>query len=170
MSMDTFSLLDDEKQFSLRDDLTLHEIYKTRLLRIDQGSRAHQDPFQRWLHKLLRSFRYWRLSKKCEGDKEKLGSHATNHKWSYQSTNVIASVFSRLVIAVTTAIFLIVPLALLSNDIPKGGQLAIISVCIVIFSCVVTIMLKASNLEMMIVTAAYAAILSVFVSNAPEGT
>ncbi|KAH0533250.1 hypothetical protein TsFJ059_001839 [Trichoderma semiorbis] len=34
MSMDTFALLDDEKQCSLRKDITLYEMYKTRLLRI----------------------------------------------------------------------------------------------------------------------------------------
>ncbi|KAI2617737.1 hypothetical protein GGR54DRAFT_606722 [Hypoxylon sp. NC1633] len=170
MSMDTFSLLDDEQSSSQRDDLTLYEKYKTRLLRVDQGPRVHLDPFQRWLHKLLRKFRYWRLSNKPKVDAE--GPVSRNNKrkqWSYQSTSLISSFLSRLVIALTTSVFLIVPLALLSSESRKGVQLTIIAVCIVVFSFVVTVLLKASNLEMMIVTAAYAAILSVFVSNAPEG-
>lgn len=68
------------------------------------------------------------------------------------------------------AVFLVVPLVLLSNEPRQGLQLVIIAVCIVVFSSLVTIMMKASNLEMMILTSAYAAILSVFVSNtAPAG-
>ncbi|KAI1777169.1 hypothetical protein F4818DRAFT_457099 [Hypoxylon cercidicola] len=165
MSMDTFSLMDDEKLSSLRDDLTLREIYETRLLRVDQEPRARQDPFQRWIHRLLRRFRYWRLAKKHQGDGESLAPNGSRHEWGYQSTSMIAGVFSRLIFAVTMAAFLIVPLVLLSNESRKGPQLAVIAVCIVIFSSLVTIMMKASNLEMMVVTAAYAAILSVFVSN-----
>jgi hypothetical protein len=62
--METFSLLDDEQQASLRDDLSLYEAHKTRLLRVDLGTRSRTDPFQRWLHKYLRAFRYWRLSQR----------------------------------------------------------------------------------------------------------
>jgi hypothetical protein len=39
MTMETFSLLDDEQQASLRDDLSLYEAHKTRLLRVDLGTR-----------------------------------------------------------------------------------------------------------------------------------
>ncbi|KAK0617665.1 hypothetical protein B0T14DRAFT_590498, partial [Immersiella caudata] len=49
MSMDTFSLIEDATQCRLRDDLTLHEMYKSRLLRVDQGPRTRHDPLQRWL-------------------------------------------------------------------------------------------------------------------------
>jgi hypothetical protein len=42
-----------------------------------------------------------------------------------------------------------------------------VSICIVIFSFTVSILLKSSNVEMVVVSAAYAAILSVFVSNIP---
>ncbi|OTB01926.1 hypothetical protein M426DRAFT_323138 [Hypoxylon sp. CI-4A] len=169
MSMDTFSLLDDEKQFSQRHDLTLYEKYNTRLLRVDRGPRTRQDPFQRWIHRLLRDFRYWRLSKKLQGDQEASGPRIKKRGWSYQSTDLIASILSRMVIAVCTSIFLIAPLAMLSDQHRKEIQLLIIAVWVVLFSCIVTTLLKASNLEMMVVTAAYAAILSVFYSNAPAG-
>ncbi|KAI1083687.1 hypothetical protein F5B20DRAFT_568750 [Whalleya microplaca] len=170
MSMETFSLLDDEKQSSLRDDLTLFEIYKTRLLRTDQGPRSQQDPFQRWIHQWLRDFRYWRLCKRYQGDSERLRVSDARSGWSYQRTTLLAGVISRLVLAAVTAIFLTVPLVLLSRDISRRVQLAVISTCIVVFSCVVTVMLKVSNLEVMLVSAAYAAILAVFVSNGPGGT
>lgn len=38
MKMENFALLDDGKQASLRDDLSLPEIYKTRLVRVDLES------------------------------------------------------------------------------------------------------------------------------------
>ena len=37
MTMETFSLLDDESQCYNRSDLNLHEIYQTKLLRADIG-------------------------------------------------------------------------------------------------------------------------------------
>lgn len=76
MNMETFSLLDDEKQSSLRDDLNLYEIFNTRLLRVDLGTRSRTDPFQRWLHRYLRAFQYRRLSRKSQDNGEALGSFA----------------------------------------------------------------------------------------------
>ncbi|KEY63953.1 hypothetical protein S7711_11640 [Stachybotrys chartarum IBT 7711] len=64
MAMETVSLLDDGEQASLQTDLTLHEKYNTRLIRTDVGMRSRIDPFQRWLHKRLRAFRYWRIVNK----------------------------------------------------------------------------------------------------------
>lgn len=43
--METFSLLDDEKQFSMRSDLSLYEEYRTRLVRTDLETRTRTDPF-----------------------------------------------------------------------------------------------------------------------------
>ncbi|KAI1387920.1 uncharacterized protein F4822DRAFT_430668 [Hypoxylon trugodes] len=189
MSMDTFSLLDNEEQCSQRHDLTIHEMYETRLLRVDRGPRDRKDPFQRWIHRLLRFFRYRRLKNKAENDcknshesglESYCGSESNhksacehprpqnaNHRWSCQSTDLIANITSRLVIALTTAMFLIIPLVLLSGELNRKTQLAVIAAWVILFACVVTVMLRASNLEMMVVTAAYAAILSVFVSNTP---
>jgi hypothetical protein len=99
MTMETFSLLDDERQSRLRHDLTLHGIHKTRLLRVDLGTRARTDPFQRWLHKYLRAFRYWRLSRKAENDEERFGSFARQGRtWLYQNTILIADVIGRVVV------------------------------------------------------------------------
>ncbi|KAF2623604.1 hypothetical protein BU25DRAFT_349973 [Macroventuria anomochaeta] len=56
MITETLSLLDEENKFSLRDDPSLHEVHKTRLLRVDLGTRVRTDPFQRWLQKYLRAF------------------------------------------------------------------------------------------------------------------
>ena len=80
---------------------------------------------------------------------------------------MIAEIAGRFIMAIVTAIFLVVPLAVLSNLARKDIQLTVISICIVLFSFLVSALLKVTNLEMMIVSAAYAAILSVFVSNLP---
>lgn len=167
MSMDTFSLLDDEKQCCARPNLSLGEMHKTRLVRVDQSPRNRQDPLQRLIHKLLRHFRYLRISRSSQGNVENGSSIVANSHLSSQNTALIADVFSRIIIAVAAAIFLTAPLAALSHEPRKSVQIAVISVCIVVFSALVSITLRASNLEMLVVSAAYAAIISVFVSNSP---
>src|SRR3569833_1707070 len=160
MSMYTFSLLDDEKQSSMRVDLNLHEIYKTRLVRADLGPRSCQDPLQRRIHKCLRAFRYWRLSRRSQSDGERLGTFAGGGGWSYQNTVFITEVVGRFLMATIAGVFLDVPLTVLSHQSNKQVQLAIVSGCIVLFSCLMSTLLKISNLEMMMVSAAYGAVLS----------
>lgn len=168
MTMETFSLLDDEKQSSLREDLSLYEIHKTRLLRVDLGTRTRTDPFQRWLHKYLRAFRYCKLSTKSQNNSEGLGAFADKGRgWSYQNTILIAEIIGRVTTAALTAVFLIAPLVILSHESSKNVQLAVISVLILVLSLLVSLFLKVSSFEMMAVAAAYAAVLSVFVSNVP---
>lgn len=168
MTMETFSLLDDEKQSSLRDDLSLYEIHKTRLLRVDLGTRVRTDPFQRWLHKYLRAYRYWKLSRKSQNNGEGLGSVVDQHRrWAYQNTILIAEIVGRVATAALTATFIVAPLAILAHESSKKVQFIVISVCIIILSFLVSLFLKVSSFEMMAVAAAYAAVLSVFVSNVP---
>ncbi|EDU43190.1 predicted protein [Pyrenophora tritici-repentis Pt-1C-BFP] len=168
MTMETFSLLDDEQHASLRDDLSLDEAHKTRLLRVDLGTRSRTDPFQRWLHKYLRAFRYWRLSRKARSNSEGLGSvSGRQQRWSYQNTILIAEVIGRVTTAALTAVFIIAPLAIMSHESSKNIQLIVVSVCIIILSFLVSLSLKVSSFEMMAVSAGYAAVLSVFVSNVP---
>lgn len=165
--METFSLLDDEKQSSMRIDLTLPEKHKTRLLRADLGPRSRTDPFQRWFHKCLRSFRYRKLSK-IQSDIEGLGSSSRDEHWSYQNTVFVASIMGRVTSAIIICIFLVVPLAILSASLAKQAQLIIVSICILTFSSLVAMMLRVSNFEMMALSAAYAAVLSAFVSSGSQ--
>ena len=167
MSMETFSLLDDERQCSLRNDLSLYEMYKTRLVRVDLGPRSRQDPFQRRLHRYLRAFRFWRISYRGQTDSEICRTFACSNGRSYQNTVFIAEVAGRIIMAAMSIVFLLVPLSLLSYQSSRVVQLAVVSICIALFSVLVSILLKVSNLEMMMVTATYGAVLSVFVSNAP---
>ncbi|KAI3335286.1 hypothetical protein F4824DRAFT_511223 [Ustulina deusta] len=166
MAMETFSLLDDDKQSSLRTDLSFYEIYKTRLIRTDLGTRSRTDPFQRQIQKFLRDFRYWRLSRSYRGHVEAPESTLPCRRWHYQNTILIAKVAGHLITAITIAVFLIVPLAILESQ-PKNLQIAVVSIFILVFSFAVTAMLRISNLETVAVSAAYAAVLATFVSNHP---
>ncbi|KAH4171132.1 hypothetical protein HBI24_165790 [Parastagonospora nodorum] len=101
MNMKTFSPLDNQQRYSLRDDLYIHKMHKNRLLGVDLSTRAWTDPVQRWLNKYLRAFRYRRLSKISHSDSEGLTSIAEAHRWSQQLIILIAEIIGR----VTTATF-----------------------------------------------------------------
>jgi len=165
MLMDTFSLIDDETQCGLRDDLSFYEMYKTRLLRVDQEQRSRRDPLQNWLHKFLRRMRYRRMCRNLQDpEKQKAGTFSAGKP---QNTVLIGTIVCRIAVALMTAVFLAVPLAALAGIAQRGTQIAVISACIIVFATVVSLLLKTSNLELMIASATYAAILSVFVSNGP---
>ncbi|KAI1350082.1 hypothetical protein F5Y01DRAFT_165552 [Xylaria sp. FL0043] len=164
MTMETFSLMDDERQSSLRTDLSLHAIYNTRLIRANLGTRSRTDPFQRRIHKYLRDLRYWRLSKRDKNRSEVPGTPSTGHRWHYQNTVLVAEVVGRVTTAVIIAVFLVIPLVILEYQ-PKNIQVAVVSAFILVFSFTVSSMLKISNLETMAVSAAYAAVLATFVTN-----
>jgi ABC-type multidrug transport system fused ATPase/permease subunit len=167
MAMETFSLFDDEQQSSLRDDLNLNEVYKTRLLRVDLGTRSRTDPFQRWLHRYLRAFRYWRLAGKLQNHNEE-SIAGRRHRWSYQNTVLVADIMGRITTVALMVAFLIAPLVILSRQSSKDTQLVVVSICIFTLSSLVSFFLKVSSFEMMAISAAYTAVLTVFISNNAE--
>ncbi|KAJ0108752.1 hypothetical protein J7T55_011243 [Diaporthe amygdali] len=166
MTMERCSLLDDEKAASARTDLTLPEMYETRLLRPDLPPRSRADPVSHWIHRLLRDFRYWKLSRRCgtSGVEAQLALGRAG-RFSHQNSAPIANFLGRLIATLMTCLFLVVPLAILSPKSPPNMQLAVVAVCILMFSFLVAAMMKASNFEMMAVSSAYAAVLAVFVSS-----
>ena len=146
-------------------------MYKTRLLRVDRAPRIQQDPLQRSIHRLLRLLRYLKIASSADNGTAESASPArtkARHQWSSQNSSLIAEIVSRTLVAAATALFLTVPLSALSDESRKSVQVAVISTCVVAFACLVSLTLRASNLEMMIVSAAYAAIISAFVSNTPK--
>jgi hypothetical protein len=165
MAMETFSSLDDEKPSSAQNDLSLYEMYKTRLLRVDMEPRSRLDPFSRQIRKHLRAFRYWRLSRQLQNRAETLEPFDEDRKWSYQNTTLLANILSRIAAMIITCVFLIIPQAILAQTRSKAHQLVVVAAFILAFAFLVATLLKASNLEMMVVSAAYAAVLSVFFSN-----
>ncbi|KFA82008.1 hypothetical protein S40288_11334 [Stachybotrys chartarum IBT 40288] len=162
MAMETVSLLDDGKQSSLQTDLTMYEKYNTRLIRADIGARSRIDPFQRWLHKRLRAFRYWRIVNKQDDPESSTAS--TQGYWVRQNTVLIANIVGRVTAAIMASSFLVAPLAILSPQPIEASQLALVCIFVVLFATVITAMWRVSSYEMMAVSAAYAAVLSVFMS------
>jgi len=171
MAMETFSLIDDERQSSERTDLHPYEIYKSRLVRVDLGPRSLQDPFQRHIHKCLRAFRYWSLSRKSTRDEEQVDEPNNNsqHKWSYQNTIFLAEVITRFLVALAAGVFMVIPLVTVSYQESLKAHLVTISIWILVFSLLVSTTMKTSNQATIGVSATYAAILSVFVSNSYNG-
>lgn len=157
--METFSLLDDENLSNLRVGASTRQKYKTRLLRLDQLPRTRQDPLQRYIHQSLRKLRYIWIDSHKDSSKES--------RWlpSSQNTSLLADILSRVIFAIITAVFVTVPLTVLAHETRKSVQIGVVSGCVVAFACLVSVALRATNLEMMVVCAAYAAIISVFVSN-----
>ncbi|ETS75191.1 hypothetical protein PFICI_13675 [Pestalotiopsis fici W106-1] len=164
MDMEVFSLLDDEKQCSTRTDLTLSEMYKTRLLRVDLMSRARTDPLQDWIHRGLRNLHYWRISSREKNRKSASFGAGRAHRWSYEDLVYSANIMSRLILTLLTSTFLIVPLGVMSES-SSMAQLFIIGFSIVAFSVLVATALKVSSFEMMAMCAGYAAVISAFMAN-----
>lgn len=165
--METFSLIEDTKQSSLRTELTLGEIYKTRMLRADLDSRSHTDPFQRQIHKWLRAFHFKRQTKNAIGEAESSQprpSKSPSKSPFYRNSILISEIFGRVITILVTLLFLILPLALLSQEVDKRRQLIVVSVFILFFALVVAMGLKMPSYQIMAVCAAYAAVLSTFVS------
>ncbi|KAF4837208.1 hypothetical protein CGCTS75_v001428 [Colletotrichum tropicale] len=165
MSMETSSLIDDPEQARQRTDLSLHEIYKTRMLRVDLGQRLRQDPVQRFVRKCIYGMRFRQLSRELGNDAGAVEAQDASGGKACLSTVLLAEILARLLMAALIAVFVVVPLATLSYQPSKGLQLAVISICVVVFACLISVLLKVTSLEMMMVSTAYGAILTVFISN-----
>lgn len=172
MMMETFALADNSWQASLRsDNQNPYELYKTRLVRVDTVSRSRSgDLLRRSLRKYLRAFWFFiRFRGKHAHQKHSSYSSATelesNLKRSYQNTSLLADIITRFLIALIAGAFLVTPLAILSHQSTSEAHLVTISVFVVLFSLLVSLLTRATNEEMMVASAAYAAVLSVFLSN-----
>lgn len=172
--METFSLADHNGQSELRNDLNPYETFKTRLLRVDLPPRRDsRDLLRHSLRKCLRTIWFRCLSGRARDRNEQhdrsfssaseLESRLSNK--SNQNTALIAESLTRFLVALLASAFLIVPLILLSLQSTNKAHLITVSMFIVIFTFLVSLLSKASNSETMAAAAAYAAVLVVFVSN-----
>ena len=82
----------------------------------------------------------------------------------------MAEAVSRCLISLVGTFFLVVPLAVLSSSRSQEFQLTCICIFVVVFSCLVSLAMTTTNPEALAVSAAYAAILSVFVSSNSSGS
>jgi hypothetical protein len=171
MNMETFSLIDDQHQSDLRTDLSPYEIFKTRLVRVDSQRRPSQDPLQQKIHEYLRNFRYWRISRQNLRDVEKASSSSSNPgprpRDTHQDSGYLADWVARFIIALVACLFLVVPLIILSFQTKKKSQLVTVLLSILVFSLVISALMKTANFQTVAAAAAYAAVVSVFVSGGP---
>lgn len=170
MLMETYALADCSRESHLRTDLNRYETYKTRLVRVDQAHRQDsRDILRHVFRKSLRAFWFFiRQGGKGKDARETYASAPTlesNSKTSYQNTARLAEVITRFTVALLAGAFLVIPMVILSHQSSSKIQLITISICIVIFSLLVSLVSKASNEQTMVASAGYAAVLVVFLSN-----
>ena len=169
MSMETFALTDDTWHSTWRADLNDHESYKTRLVRVDLAPCNGRSLLEVGLNKCVRTLWWHWTSNKISTKGTNFGTAAPdvekNLRTSYRDTIRIASFLTRFLVALFAGLFLVGPLVLLSYQSSKEAHLLTVGACIVIFSFIVSLASKASAQETMAASAAYAAVLVVFVSN-----
>ena len=172
MRMETFSLADNINPSGARQDLHAYEKFKTRMLRVDLPLRySSRDPVQHFLRKGLRRFWYALNLWKLRADDEEQGPTGSRSRiitsWdrTCQNTSRIAETITRFVIAMLIGAAIVVPLILLSHQNSPEGRLSVVISFVSIFCLLLSLLSKASNYEIMASSAAYAAVLTVFVSN-----
>ena len=167
-------MADNSWESRLRTDFNPYETYKTRLVRVDQAYRTgSRDIIRHALRKCLRALWFFM----CRGGigreaQEPYASAATLEsrlKKSYQNTARLAEIITRFLVALLAGAFLVIPLVVLSYQSSSQTHLITISICIVIFSLLVSLVSRASNEQIMVASAGYAAVLVVFLSNSPNG-
>ena len=169
--METFALADNTTQSSLRKDFNLYETYKTRLVRVDLAQRnGSRDVLRHSFRKILRYLWFFVCHRGVTDDVPDAYSVETeleaNRRRTYQNTTRLAEIITRFVVAILASAFLVVPLVVLSHQSNQESHLITVSVSIVVFSILVSMVSKASNEQTMAASAGYAAVLVVFISNA----
>ncbi|KAL8890773.1 MAG: hypothetical protein Q9192_005827 [Flavoplaca navasiana] len=156
--METFALADHSLQSHRRSDLNDIETFKTRLVRADLARRdGPRDILRHCFRKVLRHIWFFiRQKSSLTHPSEAYDSVAVleaNLKQTYQNTARIAECLTRFVVAILAGAFLVVPLIILSQEPSRGAQLVIVSVCILIFGLLVSLVSKASNEQVMMASA-----------------
>jgi hypothetical protein len=170
MRMETFSLADNLPQASLRRDLSPYELYKTRLVKADAPLRRPRTPLLSFTHSSLRAF-WYHLRQKATframtGSEE--SQKYTPGPLAYQNTIKLAEFIASFVTALGSGAFLIIPLCILSFQHGKAAHLVTVSISIVVFSFAISLTIRTSGPETIAASAAYAAVLVVFLSNNPD--
>ena len=171
--METFALADNPWQSNLREDLNSYEIYKTRMARVDLPRRTDtRDPLRHYLRKALRSFRYFccfESARSSTSSQHQVASELelNDHRQSFQNTTRIADFLARFIVATLASAFLVVPLAVLSGQKSHRNQLGLTAMFIVLFCLLVSLLSKGSNQEIVTASAAYTAVLVVFMAASP---
>ena len=166
--METFALADNKWQSGLQRDLSLYEIYKMRLVRVDlKRCGGTRDLLRHGLRKGLRALWFFLYSRRSlQKQQERLDPlYEEDFSRSHQNTGPLADMIARFLVAILTAAFLIAPLGVLTKQTRSGAHLLTVSIFILAFSIFLAVFSRATNQEIMGASAAYAAVLVVFVSS-----
>ncbi|KKY18771.1 hypothetical protein UCDDS831_g05794 [Diplodia seriata] len=164
MQMQTFALSDDAWHSDFRGDLNKWEQSKTRLVRTDLPAARIRSPLESGLNHLLRAAgQTWKNQRSSAPDRD-----AEAQQTGLAPRNVIRATkcITCFLVAVFSAAVLVVPLLLLSDQ-SNAAELLKIGMFIVVLCFAVSFCSGSSALATMGVTAAYAAVLVVFISNNP---
>ncbi|KAL1616703.1 hypothetical protein SLS54_008270 [Diplodia seriata] len=164
MQMQTFALSDDTWHSDFRGDLNKWEQSKTRLVRTDLPAARIRSPLENGLNHLLRAaWQTWKNQRSTAPDRDEEAQQP-----GLTPRNVIRATkcITCFLVAVFSAAVLVVPLLLLSDQ-SNAAELLKIGMFIVVFCFAVSFRSGSSALATMGVTAAYAAVLVVFISNNP---
>lgn len=122
------------------------------------------DPLRNFLKKVLPSTLTWSQEELSRRPlKDLLGSRPPREITPFVDT------LARFIVAITGGLSLVIPMLVmrLGESLPKS--LTTVSVAVVLFSALTSLMFKASNVETLAATAAYAAVLVVFVGTSGSG-
>jgi len=121
--------------------------------------RTPSDPLRDWVKKHLPKSLAWT-------NEEVTRRYDAYHHFNKSIPDVVSPFvdkFARFIIALTGGLSLVVPMLIMRLQQNSNKSLITTSVAVVLFSGVVSIVFRASNAETLSITAAYAAVLVVFV-------
>ena len=167
-------MADNSWESRLRTDFNPYETYKIRFVRVDQAHRTgSRDIIRHALRKCLRALWFFvcrgRIAREAQEPYASAATLESRLKKSYQNTAHLAEMITRFLVALLAGAFLVIPLVVLSYQSSSQTHLITVSICIVIFSLLVSLVSRASNEQTMVASAGYAAVLVVFLSSSPNG-
>ncbi|KAJ5603748.1 hypothetical protein N7537_006704 [Penicillium hordei] len=114
------------------------------------------DPLRRALMRYMPSFLAFSSEEKMSRPREYSEGKAP------REVSVSVDRLTRFLVAITGGIFLVVPMIIMALHQSKTKSLVTVSVCIILFALIMALGVRVSNVETLVSTATYAAVLMVF--------
>ena len=126
--------------------------------KLPKSTSASIDPLRSFLKRVLPKELTWTNEERTSRSAVDYLSHKTP-----ETLSPFVDTLARFIVAITGGLSLVVPMLVmrLGETLPKS--LTTVSVAVILFSALTSLMFKASNVETLAATAAYAAVLVVFV-------
>ena len=134
------------------------DLKMARLSELPKSASGSIDPLRNVLKRVLPQVLTWTI------DEAKRRGHVDYFSgMTPEDTSPFVDTLARFIVAITGGLSLVIPMLVmrLGETLPKS--LTTVSVAVILFSALTSLMFKASNVETLAATAAYAAVLVVFV-------